>query len=64
KLNKNHKKVKQMYDPIEIEKKWQDKWKQAKIFEANPDLNKIKKFITSPYPYLLDLLILVMEGVS
>ncbi len=53
-----------MYNPIIIEKKWQYKWKKAKIFEANPDLNKTKKFITSPYPYPLDLLILVMEGVS
>ena len=34
-----------------IEKKWQDKWEQAKIFEANPDPNKKKIFITSPYPY-------------
>lgn len=40
-----------MYNPIIIEKKWQYKWKKAKIFEANPDLNKTKKFITSPYPY-------------
>ncbi|MFX1572850.1 MAG: leucine--tRNA ligase [Promethearchaeota archaeon] len=40
-----------MYNPQEIEKKWQDKWEQAKIFEANPDPNKKKKFITSPYPY-------------
>jgi len=40
-----------MYNPQEIEKKWQDKWEQAKIFEANPDPNKKKIFITSPYPY-------------
>ncbi|MFX0082712.1 MAG: leucine--tRNA ligase [Candidatus Hodarchaeota archaeon] len=40
-----------MYNPQEIEKKWQDKWEQAKIFEANPDPNKKKIFITCPYPY-------------
>ncbi|MFX1469983.1 MAG: leucine--tRNA ligase [Promethearchaeota archaeon] len=40
-----------MYNPQEIEKKWQNKWQQAKIFEVNPDSNKEKIFITSPYPY-------------
>jgi len=40
-----------MYDPEQIEKKWQDKWEQAKIFEADPIANKEKIFITSPYPY-------------
>ncbi len=40
-----------MYNPQEIEKKWQDKWEEAKIFEANPDKKKEKIFITSPYPY-------------
>ncbi len=40
-----------MYKPQEIEKKWQEKWEQAKIFEANPILEKKKIFITSPYPY-------------
>ncbi|MFW9971958.1 MAG: leucine--tRNA ligase [Candidatus Odinarchaeota archaeon] len=40
-----------MYNPQEIEKKWQDKWYNARIFEANPISNKSKIFITSPYPY-------------
>ena len=40
-----------MYDPQQIEKKWQDKWEQAKIFEADPIVNKEKIFMTSPYPY-------------
>jgi len=40
-----------MYKPQEIEKKWQEKWEQAKIFEANPNPEKKKIFITSPYPY-------------
>jgi leucyl-tRNA synthetase len=43
--------VKKMYNPQEIEKKWQDKWEGAKIFEANPDKKREKIFITSPYPY-------------
>ncbi|MCK4688214.1 MAG: class I tRNA ligase family protein, partial [Candidatus Lokiarchaeota archaeon] len=40
-----------MYNPEQIEKKWQDKWEKAKVFEANPDPDKKKIFITSPYPY-------------
>jgi leucyl-tRNA synthetase len=40
-----------MYNPQIIEKKWQDKWEKAKIFEANPDKKTEKIFITSPYPY-------------
>ena len=31
-----------MYNPKQIERKWQDKWEKAKIFEANPNLNKTK----------------------
>ncbi len=34
-----------------IEKKWQKKWEEAHIFEANPDLKKPKFFLTVPYPY-------------
>jgi len=34
-----------------IEKKWQKRWKKAKIFEANAS-DKPKFFITIPYPYL------------
>ena len=36
----------------EIEKKWQEKWEEAKIFETNVDENKPKFFITVPYPYV------------
>jgi leucyl-tRNA synthetase len=39
------------YKPREIEKKWQKIWEEAKIFEANPNKDLEKKFITSPYPY-------------
>jgi len=34
-----------------IEKKWQEEWEKAKIFEADPD-ERPKFFITIPYPYL------------
>ncbi|MFX1569126.1 MAG: leucine--tRNA ligase [Promethearchaeota archaeon] len=40
-----------MYEPQKIEKKWQDRWEEAKIFEANPESKIDKTFITSPYPY-------------
>jgi leucyl-tRNA synthetase len=40
-----------MYNAREIEKKWQHRWQEEKIFEANCDLKKAKKFITIPYPY-------------
>jgi len=40
-----------MYNAQEIEKKWQDRWEKAKIFEADHDSSKSKIFITSPYPY-------------
>jgi len=40
-----------MYNPREIEKKWQEIWAKAKIFEADPNPDKEKIFITSPYPY-------------
>ena len=36
-----------MYDPQQIEKKWQDKWEHAKIFEADPIANKEK--YSSPF---------------
>jgi len=35
----------------QIEKKWQRKWEEAKVFEANPDPSKPKYFITVAYPY-------------
>ena len=34
-----------------IEKRWQEEWQKAKIFEADPD-ERPKFFITIPYPYL------------
>ncbi len=39
-------------DLIKIQEKWQKKWEEAKIFEANPDPNKPKFFSNFPYPYI------------
>jgi leucyl-tRNA synthetase len=35
----------------QIEQKWQRKWEEARIFEADPDKNRPKYFITVAYPY-------------
>ena len=35
-----------------IEAKWQQKWEEAKIFEADPDIKRQKCFVTFPYPYM------------
>lgn len=40
-----------MVDFNEIAKKWQKKWEDSKLFEANPDKRK-KFFINFPYPYI------------
>jgi len=34
-----------------IEAKWQARWREHRVFEANPDPSKPKYFITVPYPY-------------
>jgi len=34
-----------------IEEKWQKRWEEARIFEANPDPSRPKFFITVAYPY-------------
>ncbi len=34
-----------------IEAKWQRRWKEARIFEADPDPSRPKYFLTVPYPY-------------
>ena len=36
----------------QTEEKWQKNWKNAKIFEANPDPTRKKFFVTFPYPYM------------
>ncbi len=35
-----------------IEAKWQKRWKEARIFEADPDESRPKFFVTFPYPYV------------
>jgi leucyl-tRNA synthetase len=40
-----------MVDFTKIEKKWQRRWYKEKIFDAKPDKNKKKYFITGVYPY-------------
>ncbi|MFQ6086760.1 MAG: leucine--tRNA ligase [Candidatus Bathyarchaeia archaeon] len=36
----------------QIERKWQKKWEEARIFESDPDPKRKKFFITFPYPYM------------
>ncbi len=36
----------------QIEKKWQKKWENSRIFEADPDPKRNKMLITFPYPYM------------
>lgn len=40
------------YDFASIEKKWQDKWFDEKVFEPSIDADKEKWFFTVPYPYV------------
>lgn len=40
------------YNIHETESKWQKKWREEKIFEARPESDKEKYFITIPFPYL------------
>ena len=41
-----------MTELIKIQEKWQKRWADAKIFEANPIKDKPKFFLTFPYPYI------------
>ncbi|MDR0372824.1 MAG: leucine--tRNA ligase [Nitrososphaerota archaeon] len=36
----------------QIEQKWQKCWEKARLFEADPDLNRQKKLVTFPFPYM------------
>ncbi|MCL2862559.1 MAG: leucine--tRNA ligase [Methanimicrococcus sp.] len=40
------------YDIHKTEAKWQEKWRQEKLFEADSISGKEKYFITIPFPYL------------
>ncbi|MEB3851716.1 MAG: class I tRNA ligase family protein, partial [Desulfurococcales archaeon] len=35
-----------------IEEKWQSRWRAARLFEADPDPERPKFFVTFPYPYV------------
>jgi leucyl-tRNA synthetase len=39
------------YNPLEIEKRQQRRWIEARVFESDPNPNKPKYFITVAYPY-------------
>ena len=39
------------YNSLEIEKKWQEYWKQNDSFEPNEDFSKEKKYILSMFPF-------------
>lgn len=41
----------QLEDIRKIERKWQKKWKEKRVFEPSPDPTKPKFFLTVPYPY-------------
>jgi leucyl-tRNA synthetase len=36
----------------EIDKRWQAEWAKAGVFEADPDPNRKKCFVTFPFPYM------------
>jgi leucyl-tRNA synthetase len=36
----------------QIERKWQKRWEEARVFESDPDPKRKKFFITFPYPYM------------
>ena len=39
-------------DWVELDRKWQEEWAKARIFEADPDPKRKKCFITYPFPYM------------
>ncbi len=39
------------FNPQQIEKKWQERWKKDKIFEVKEDLSKEKFYVLEMYPY-------------
>ncbi|MHA2426568.1 MAG: leucine--tRNA ligase [Candidatus Hermodarchaeia archaeon] len=40
-----------MIDPKEIEPKWQMRWREAQAFDADPNPQRPKFYLTVPYPY-------------
>ena len=41
----------QRYNPKEIETKWQQAWDESRIYQANDDSPKPKKYILEFFPY-------------
>ena len=41
-----------MYEPGSIEEKWQRRWEEARVFEADPDQSRPSYFVNFPYPYM------------
>jgi leucyl-tRNA synthetase len=41
----------QRYNPKEIEPKWQQKWSEAKIYEATDDSSMPKRYVLEYFPY-------------
>jgi leucyl-tRNA synthetase len=39
-------------DWVQIDKKWHQEWDKARLFEADPDPNQPKCFVTFPFPYM------------
>ncbi|MFQ5838192.1 MAG: leucine--tRNA ligase [Thermoplasmata archaeon] len=42
----------QAYDPKAMERRWQEEWERAKVFQARADDSRPKYFINVPYPYV------------
>jgi leucyl-tRNA synthetase len=40
-----------MYDPLQIEAKWQKRWEEARLFEAEPDPERKKYYVLEMLPY-------------
>ncbi len=36
----------------QLEQKWQKRWEEAHLFEADPDFKREKKMVTFPFPYM------------
>jgi len=43
--------MKEMYDPIEIEEKWQKYWDENRLFEVTEDIDKEKYYVLEMFPY-------------
>jgi leucyl-tRNA synthetase len=50
-INRNYDNTNKIIIWNSIEEKWRQRWEQLKIFDADPDFEKKKYFITVAYPY-------------